>query len=62
MPKRLVQVTKERVVRLVKNPILTEGLSMQAACQMGPHPRWLSRVIRPGRSPIRTTLRYGPLS
>ncbi|MDO5099648.1 MAG: transposase [Corynebacterium sp.] len=34
MPKKFDQDAKDRVVRLVEDRILAEGLSMQAACQL----------------------------
>lgn len=33
MPKKFDQEAKDRVVRLIEDRILAEGLSMQAACQ-----------------------------
>lgn len=34
MPRKFDQVAKDRVVRLIEDRILSEGLSMQAACQV----------------------------
>ena len=34
MPKKFDQAAKDRVVRLVEDRILTEGLSMRAACEV----------------------------
>lgn len=60
MPKKFDQDAKDRVVRLVEDRILAEGISMQEACKIVAR-NWVPRGTLPGSGLRRPVVKAGQL-